>query len=208
MQSAIKRSSTVQAVLKQLRRDIIMKNIENDTQVTELQFAERYLCSRAALRGALSVLEREGLIRVMQNGTKRICYLTADDINNLYDLRTYIECTALKQSLAKGTVNVSGLMKILEEAERDDDFLDCDTSFHEVLVSMSNNKALMQMWKTLMPVTRELFSLNFSLSKDAKDAFHTRHMLIIKMLFDKDEKVIELLETHINEARELSLADN
>jgi len=207
MQGTMNRSTTVQTVLKQLRRDIIMQVLENDTPVTELPFSEKYQCSRAALRGALTVLEQEGLIRVMPNGTKRICSLTTEDINNLYEMRTYVECTALKQALANETANVSRLMKVLEDADADDDFLDCDAKFHETLVSLSNNKALMQMWKTFMPVTRELFSLNFSHSEAVKDAFQARHMLITKMIFDKDEKVIEFLKTHINEARELSLAD-
>jgi len=63
MQSTMKRSSTVQAVLKQLRRDIVMEKLENHTPVTEVQFASEYGCSRAALRGALTVLEQEGLIQ-------------------------------------------------------------------------------------------------------------------------------------------------
>jgi len=201
------RSSTVQAVLKQLRRDIVMKVLENDSPVTELQFAEKYMCSRAALRGALTVLEQEGLIRVMPNGTKRISSLTIEDINNLYELRTYLECSAVKQALTKDNVNVSNLLRVIEDADSGDDFLDCDAKFHETLVSLSSNKALMQMWKTLMPVTRELFSLNFSYSQSVKDAFQSRHMLITKMMIDRDENVVKVLESHINEARELSLLD-
>ena len=143
----------------------------------------------------------------MPNGTKRISSLTTEDINNLYELRTYVECTAVKQALSKENVNVSSLMKVMEEADAEDDFLDCDAKFHETLVSLSNNKALMQMWKTFMPVTRELFSLNFSHSQNVKDAFQARHMLITKMMFDKDEKVVDILKSHINEARELSLSD-
>jgi len=207
MYGAMKRSNTVQVVLKELRKDIIMKNLENDTHITEMQFADRYLCSRAALRGALAVLEQEGLIRVMPNGTKRICSLTTEDINNLYELRSYIECSAVQQALNNGTLDISKLMSTIEEAEKSDDFLDCDARFHEALVAMSHNKALMQMWKTFAPVTRELFSLNFSHSQNVRDAFHARHMLITKMLFDKDEKVIEILKSHINEAKELSLIE-
>lgn len=208
MQDALKRSSTVQTPLNELRRDIIMKKLENDTHVTELQFAERYLCSRAALRSALAVLEQEGLIRVMPNGTKRICSLTTKDINDLYEFRTYIECSALRQALTSGTLDISKLIQVIEEAQENDDFLDCDAKFHETLVAMSNNKALLQAWKTFAPVTRELFSLNFSHSQNVKDAFHTRHMLIIKMLLDRDEAVIDVLRSHIDEAKELSLIED
>lgn len=206
MQSTMNRSNTVQAVLKQLRRDIVMKNLENDTPVTELQFAEEYGCSRAALRGALTVLEQEGLIRVMPNGTKRISSLTAEDINNLYELRTYVECSAAKQILASGAMDISRLIKVLEDAD-EMDFADCDAQFHETLVTMSGNKALMQTWRTFVPVTKELFLLNFSHSQAVKDSLQERHQLIVKLLFEKDEKVLEVLKSHIEEARELSVIE-
>jgi len=71
MRSTMTRSATVQAVLTQLRRDIIMGKLEDGTPVKEITFAEKYTCSRAALRGALTVLEQEGLIKVFPNGTKK-----------------------------------------------------------------------------------------------------------------------------------------
>lgn len=206
MQSTMNRSGAVQTVLKQLRRDIVMKNLENDTPVTELQFAENYGCSRSALRGALTVLEQEGLIRVMPNGTKRICSLSQEDVNNLYELRTYVECSAAKQILQKESMDISRLIKVLENADNID-FLDCDAKFHETLVDMSDNKALMQTWRTFIPVTRELFALNFCHSKEIKDTLHDRHFLIAKMLFEKNEKVIDILKAHIAEAKQLSVVE-
>lgn len=203
MQSTIKRSTTVQAVLRQLRRDIIMKNLENDTPITEIQFAETYRCSRAALRGALTVLEQEGLIRVMPNGTKRIRRLSSEDINNFYELRTYVECSAARQILAKDSPDVSRIIKVIENAG-DVNFLDCDELFHETLVDMSENRALMQVWRTFAPVLRELFMLNFSHSERLKETLQERHLLIAKMFLEKDEKVIDILTKHIAEARSLS----
>ena len=205
MQSTMKRSSTVQAVLSDLRRDIVMKKLENHTPVTEVQFANEYGCSRAALRGALTVLEQEGLIQVLPNGTKRICTLSIEDINNLYELRSYVECLAAKQALKKEKLDVSKLIKVLEDAKENMDFPDSDALFHETLVSMSENKALMQTWRTFMPVTRELFILNFSHSEKLKDSLEERHMLIAKLLLERDEKVVEVLKKHIEEARLLSV---
>ena len=132
--STINRSGTIQSVLKQLRRDIVMKKLENDTPVVELQFAENYGCSRAALRGALTVLEQEGLICVMPNGIKKICSMSVEDINNLYERRTYVECGAARQILKKKSVDISCIIKVLEDADSVD-FLDCDAKFHETIVA-------------------------------------------------------------------------
>ncbi len=206
MQSTMNRSGTVQAILKQLRRDIIFKNLKDETPVTELQFAEKYGCSRAALRGALTVLEKEGLIRVMPNGTKRISSLNYDDINNLYDMRTYVECSAARHILAKDHMDISRLIKVIEMAD-DMDFLECDSLFHEMLVDMSGNKVLKQVWGTIAPVIRELFMLNFSHSEKIKDTLKERHLIISKMLLERDEKVIDVLKNHITEARMLSVLE-
>lgn len=206
MQSTMNRSGTVQAVLKQLRRDIIFKNLKDETPITELQFAEKYGCSRAALRGALTVLEKEGLIRVMPNGTKRISILSYDDINNLYEMRTYVECSAARHILVKDHTDISRLIKVIEMAD-DMDFLECDSLFHEILVDMSENKVLKQVWRTIAPVIRELFMLNFSHSGKIKDTLKERHLIISKMLLEKDEKVIDVLKNHITEARMLSVLE-
>lgn len=207
MQGTMKRSTTVQAVLKQLRHDIVTKKLNNHMPVTELQYAEAYGCSRAALRGALTVLEQEGLIQVLPNGTKRICSLSIEDINNIYELRSYVECSAAEHILRKETIDVSKLFKVLEDAKRNSDFVESDAMFHETLVSMSKNKVLIQTWKTFMPVAKEFFILNFSYSEKLKDSLEERHILIAKLLLEKDKKVIDVLKKHIEEARNLSVGE-
>ena len=182
------RSGTVQAVLKQMRRDIVFKNLKDETPVIELQFAQKYGCSRAALRGALTVLDKEGLIRVMPNGTKRISSLSHDDINNLYEMRTYVECSAAGHILNNDYPDISRLIKVLEVAD-DMDFIECDSLFHEILVDISDNKVLKQVWRTIAPVIRELFVLNFSHSEKIRDTLKERHLIISKMLLEKMKKL-------------------
>ena len=200
------RSGTVQAVLKQMRRDIVFKNLKDESPVIELKFAQKYGCSRAALRGALTVLDKEGLIRVMPNGTKRISSLSNDDINNLYEMRTYVECSAARHILNKDHLDISRLIKVMEMAD-DMDFIECDSLFHEMLVDISGNKVLKQVWRTIAPVMRELFLLNFSHSEKIRDTLKERHLIISKMLFEKDEKVIDVIKNHITEARMLSVLE-
>ena len=207
MRGTMTRSTTVQAVLTQLRRDIITEKFDDGTPVKEILFAEEYNCSRAALRGALIVLEQEGLIKVLPNGTKTISLLSKDDINNLYELRNYVECTAVKQLLQKENLDISHLIGVLEEAKKNPDinFYDSDAMFHEMLIKLSGNKALMQVWKNLIPVMRELFIINCSRKKSISESLEERHLLIAKLLFERDKKAVEELSKHIEEARILSI---
>lgn len=210
LQGTMKRSATVQAVLPLLRHDIITGKLENDLPVTEIVFSETYGCSRAALRGAINILEQEGLIKVMPNGTKKICSLSNNDINNLYELRSFVECTAAKQILSKKNMDISRLIAVLETSDKSTtiDFIDADAMFHETLVELSGNKALMQVWKTFMPVMRELFLINFSVAEKMEESLTDRHMHLAKLLFDRDDTVINVLKAHIEEARALSTGKN
>lgn len=209
MRSTMTRSTTVQAAVTRLRRDIIMGTLENGRLVKEILFAELYSCSRAALRGALTILEQEGLVKVLPNGTKKICSLSKEDICHLYELRSYVECTAAKQLLQKENMDLSRLIAVLDEAKKypDIDFYDSDAMFHEMLIKLSGNKALMQVWKNLIPVMKELFILNCSRKKSIAESLEERHMLIAKLLFDRNENAIEELRKHIEEARILSIGE-
>ena len=207
MRNTIKRSGTVQPVLQALRRDIVMGTLEDGAPVTEIAFAQAYSCSRAALRGALAVLEQEGLVTLHANGTKNISLLTEEDVNNLYRLRSYVECSAAEQFLKHATHDISPLLKVLDQAETDssEGFFDSDEAFHAALVSLSGNKALMQTWHTFHPLMRELFSVNLLVSGDLAVFFTDRHLKIARRLFNGDGRAIEELASHIEEARLLSV---
>lgn len=206
MVTAIKRSETVQVVLQQLRRDIVMGELKDKTPVKEVLFAEKYNCSRAALRGAIAVLAQEGLVKVHSNGTKHISALTVEDINHLYQLRTYIECTAVKQLLDKKTFELSKILSVLDQKGKD--ILETDLLFHSTLVELSENKALIQTWHLFIPIIQEIFYMNFAVSKEIKQTFTGRHEQLVHLIVNKDEKAVSTIEKHIEEARQISVLKN
>ena len=69
---ALSRSGSVQHILRALRRDIIRYRYKDGQQIRELELADKYDASRAAVRGALMVLEKEGLIVTHKNGTRTV----------------------------------------------------------------------------------------------------------------------------------------
>jgi DNA-binding GntR family transcriptional regulator len=211
---SIARSITTNQVLDQLRVHILTNVYENGEQVTEAMLAERYRVNRSSVRNALLVLERESLISVEPNGTKKVSRFTREDANNLYDLRSYIEINAARRFFAlpqrnfnytlEATKNVSLAMSSGDLRS----IMQADASFHSSIVHLSGNKAFLQTWIALSGTTQALFLLNINDSPEYRQwymqTFAERHEALLVALMSEEEKYYTLLTDHIEGARKVS----
>ena len=212
-QSLFQRSTTVQNILKELRRDIMQHKFRNQTQVTELQLAGAYGCSRAAVRNALFVLEKEGLVVTRENGTRSISCFERGDIDNLYELRSYLELTAIKHIASHKENDFTAVLQVVNRFGGTDtldveEILELDMQFHTAIIKTSRNKAVLQAWLNISDVVRELFSLNMTESAEYKSrfrqTFRERHLELTAALLGDPEKLLVLMESHIQHAHEVS----
>ena len=212
--AALDRSDTVQNVLKELRGDIILYRYRNGEQVKEVELCRKYGCSRTAVRNAFIILEKEGLIVARENGTKEVACLSSRDIDNIYDLRHHIEITSIKQFFAEKGADMSpvfeaiNLIRALPDDASVGEILRLDTNFHAAIVHLSKNKALFQTWSNICMVMEELFTMNMSESNDYENwfvkTFAERHIDIMSKILLSEQSVIDLLTSHIEDARETS----
>lgn len=209
----LKRSDTTQNILNKLRRDIILFRFQNEQQIKEIELSERYECSRNSVRSALLVLEKEGLLVSHKNGTKTISCLTPQDVDNLYDLRRYIELTTIKQIFDNKTVDFSLIFETINcirtSGNDVESELDFDMLFHTAVIRTGKNKALIQSWANIASVLREIFSLCMTgadqYMKWFSETFKERHIELMGTLMSNKEKSLELFASHIDEAHEASL---
>lgn len=214
MNNLLSRSDTTQNALSKLRSDIVMYKYKNMQNLREVELSKKYNCSRPAIHSALLVLEREGLIQSHENGTKSVCCITEEYIKDLYDLREYIELTAVKQiisSRSNSLVMISNAVNEINNAVGNlQEQLDADTRFHTYIIMASNNKAILQAWTNISILLREIFSLNMTESRKYKDwffkTFKQRHIELAEMLLSDNAKAAEAFKTHIREACETSLS--
>lgn len=209
------RSNTTQALLERMRLDIIMRRYEDGEPVRELDIASKYNASRAAVRNAMIVLEQEGLISSLKNGTKKIKLLTMDDINDLYDLRTYIENKAIEQIFNRPGRDFSNLLEIVNQLQEsqnrpESEILSLDTAFHREMVSISGNRAITQAWDIMDGVTEAIFNLNMTESPEYKKWFREtvvdRHRQLAAVLMMSEEQSVQLYSSHIQEARAVTIS--
>ena len=209
----LNRSDTVQHVLKALRHDIILYHYPNGQPIKEIELCRRYDCSRTAARNAFIILEKEGLIQARKNGTKEVCCLSFQDIDNIYDLRRHIELSSIKQFFAGDTPDMAPVFQAVNDIRAASEteiagLLRLDTEFHTAIVKLSQNKALYQAWSNICMVMEEIFTLNMSESDTYKSwfmqTFAERHIDIMSKLLLSEETAISVLSAHIEDAREVS----
>ena len=208
------RSNTTQNVVNQLREDIILCRYQDGEKIRELALAEKYGASRSAVRNALLILEREGLVLPQPNGTKHLCHLGISDIEDIYDLRSYIETKAIEQIFHRPHRSFSALMEVMNRLTSCGnadvyEILRIDAAFHREAIAASGNKALTQAWDTMDGITQAVFHLNMAESPEYmawfRQTFEARHRQLLAGLISDEEQSKQLFAQHIEDARQTSL---
>lgn len=209
--SSIDRATTVAGVVEQIRKKIIFGGYPVGESITENNISDEYGVSRSSVRTALHVLEREGLIQVLPNGRKLVVGLSEKDINDLYQVRSLLECSAVKLILKMPSVNYATLANKVHDFE--ELLSECDEKivikrrnqinleFHRTLLEMSNNQSLLRCWileQPLLSALSEINSENLTTGKHLEE-YVQKHAKILEMLLTKDLSVVEYVKRHVEE---------
>ena len=93
--------TTVETVTDALRREILDGERTGGERLVEQELTARYGVARHTLRAALRQLAAEGLVRIEPNRGARVARLGAEDIIELYELRTALEVEAARLALER-----------------------------------------------------------------------------------------------------------
>jgi len=93
--------STVETVVQALRQEILEGERPGGQRLVEQELTARYGVARHTLRAALRELGSEGLVRIEPNRGARVTRLSAEEIVELYELRTALEVEAARLALQR-----------------------------------------------------------------------------------------------------------
>ena len=96
--SALKHRTLSAAILDQLRQDILDGTHPAGTQLRQDALAETYGVSRIPVREALFQLEAEGLVRMVPQKGAIVSDLSAEEIDDVFELRRIMEPRLLTRS--------------------------------------------------------------------------------------------------------------
>lgn len=79
--------SLPEQIAKRIGSSIIAGEIAGGVRLHEVQLATRFRVSRAPIREALRILERDGLVQLHPRRGAQVTELTADELNNIFEPR-------------------------------------------------------------------------------------------------------------------------
>jgi len=86
-----KTHKNVQSILRALEVDIVLGRLYPRERLVEDQLAKRFKTTRHVIRQVLIELERAGLLVHEPNKGATICEYTPDEVNQLYQMREFVE---------------------------------------------------------------------------------------------------------------------
>jgi DNA-binding GntR family transcriptional regulator len=147
------RPSFPQRVARTLANDIVERSLRPGERLLEQALAERFGTSRAPIREALYLLDRQGLVeRIPRKGAVVKTY-TSREIEELYKVRVTLEELALERdctgsrmvhlSLAALGPIVREMMKCRRKIER---YHALHFAFHKTIIELSRSSALLRLY--------------------------------------------------------------
>ena len=198
----------------QVRNAILNGFVKPGDHLVESAIAEQLLVSRAPVREALSVLEREGIVVYFPRRGYFVVEFTPKDIEEIYSLRLLLEVGALQRSINQFSVTdikqmqamVDALGQAVEEEWGQAELANLDLSFHELICKAADNSRLFAVWNRMRIQTWLLIGLTTKTHSEHPHMSRLFHQEILDAILEKDLKRAEtLLQTHIVDAKQRAL---
>jgi DNA-binding GntR family transcriptional regulator len=183
-----------------LRTWILEGKLKPGERIVELTLSRELNVSRAPLREALWLLERQGLVQIRAHHGAYVTQLSEQDIVEIFEIRELLETHAAKRIRAANDVADRALLRqALEELEaacRARDirlFSTADLRFHQTLWELSGNRHLQSVLNDMS--TRFFgYELIRDLPHSAKfrfDLMAEEHRKMVKLIFEGTDREIE-----------------
>lgn len=202
------RDSVSETVFRQLREDIILGVLPPATKIKLEQARQRYSISVSSLREILYRLTAENLVVAEGQRGFEVSPVSRQELMELADLRTVLECHAIALSFASGDLEWEGRIvathhrlaaaekKLLAgDTSRTIDWVRYDWEFHQAIVSACNSASLMQ---TLSSVFDRFLRYHMLAESFRGQAVVEDHQLLFELALKKDTEAAQTcLRRHV-----------
>lgn len=158
------RVSQAERAYDQIKRRILENDMEAGFQVLEQELAQMLDMSRTPVREALIRLAEEGMIEIRPRHGMRVLPVSADDMQEIYEILTSLESTAAELAAARGVTDAElaelrQALKDMDAALENDDlrrWAAADETFHLLLVRYSGNERLVALVSSFWAQTHRI----------------------------------------------------
>ena len=122
-------------------------------RIVETQLAKELNVSQAPVREAILELAAMGLLEERPYSGSFVRQLTAEDIEDIYNTRAFIDEYAARQAAKRITeeqlTEMEALLHRMDAAKDIHEFVEMDITFHGLVVDAAGSPALKRMWEGL-----------------------------------------------------------
>ncbi|MDS7719385.1 GntR family transcriptional regulator [Pantoea ananatis] len=191
-------------VYQALKNDIFEFRLMPGDRFSESEIAERMAVSRTPVRQALFWLEREGYVDVWFRSGWQVKTFDFAYFEELYDLRTVLECEAVKRLCELPSAQCAARLRELYQfwcgAARLEDgkvVSQHDEAFHMTLVAAAGNAEMARIHAELTEKIRIIRRLDFT-REDRVAATYREHAQILQaILLQQTQDARQILTEHI-----------
>ena len=201
-------------VYQNIKSQIIIGTLKPGTRLREEELSKAMNISRAPIREAFNRLEKEGFVTIIPRKGAAVSKITAQSIEDIFEIRESLESLAVKKSIGKISIEKlekvgDGFKKFINkptDAENCIHYLALDKKFHDLLSQNCGNKKLIELLANLQEQIHWL--RNISLKRITFAGSVREHLAIIEALKSNNEKlIIKALLQHLERAKESSLME-
>lgn len=198
-------------IIEYIKDAILRGELGPGDKVNEAHFATRLSISRAPIREALQMLVQEGLIVSIPQRGKFITSLTAKEIKDSYFTGGVLEGAAVAAGVDKFTEDdfnklqgiIDQMKQLAENGENRDKLAPLDNAFHDILLSKTDNKLLVELsHRSCRGISKFLFFKHWRKQFTTKENY-ARHQAVLDVLRTKNPVAVEkCIRQHYIEAGE------
>lgn len=174
---------------------------------TETDMAERLDMSRTPVREALFRLELEGYVKVAYRSGWSVAPFDFRKLEELYDLRVVLECTAVDRLCAMVPMPDLGLLRaswLVAEKDRKTDITEVaalDEAFHSTLVSAAGNQQMARVHADVTDGIRIVRRLDFTQPPRVAATYEEHAKILRAVLARRADPAKLMLRTHIEASK-------
>lgn len=203
-------------VYTQIRNDIINGTLKPDSRLKIEALRKNYKVGATPVREALSRLSASGFVLIEGQRGFKVSPVSAEDLDDITEMRILLELRALKKSLQQGddewesrvVASYHQLTKLEKTDIREhmDEWEKRNRQFHYALISACSSKWLIRFYNILYDQHKRYRAISLNISGNSRD-IHQEHHRIYQAALDRDiETACRETEAHIRLTAERTLA--
>lgn len=200
-------TSLEEKVYRQIEEEILSGKLKGGEQLREIALASRLEVSRTPVRAALHRLAEDGLVELTANRGATVVGISAEDIEDIYAVRTRLEGLAARLAAERMTkeakeeliacVELSEFYLAKRNGERSGEL---DTEFHSIIYRASGSRHLCKILSDLHKNVKAYRKLSLSRPKRAEKSIEEHKEILEAILTGDSDEAERLTYIHVKNA--------